>query len=264
MDKGISFYFGFESDIDERAKKLKEFGFSSVITCADKKFNYQNGSIRKQVKIFKKYNLKFSSLHMRYNADELHFMWEEGKIGERLKRNLIKDVKIASKYGFTCVVVHLKGNYSEIGEKRLRQVLSVCEKLNIPLAIENIECQQIFLDVFKNINHKMLKFCYDVGHNNVFDKNYDYFKNFGDKLITLHLNDNNGLRDEHTLTHFSGNIDWTYIAKGLSKYNNLSLDYEVFCKKDYNLTENEYLSLVIQQAKELESLILNFKNNKKY
>ena len=64
MDKGISFYFGFESDIDERAKKLKEFGFSSVITCADKKFNHQNGSIRKQVKIFKKYNLKFSSLHM--------------------------------------------------------------------------------------------------------------------------------------------------------------------------------------------------------
>ena len=260
MDKGISFYFGFISNIDERAKKIKEFGFSSVITCADKKFNYQNGSIRKQVKVFRKYNLKLSSLHMRYNASELHFFFEEGRKGEKLKRLLIKDVKIASKYGFTCVVVHLDGNYSEIGEKRLRQVLSVCEKLNVPLAIENLRHKQIFFDVFKNIKHKMLKFCYDAGHNNAFDKNYDYFKNFGDKLITLHLHDNDGTFDQHTLTCFSGNINWDNIAKNLAQYNNLSLDYEVFYKEKYNLTEDEYLKLVIEQAKKFESLILSYKN----
>ncbi len=115
MDKGISFYFGFKVDPEKRAELIKKAGFDCVTTSADKKFIKQNGKIRNQVKIFKKYGLKLSSLHMTYNSEDLHYFWENCKFGEKLKKNLIKDVKIAKKYGFKCVVVHLLGEYSSIG-----------------------------------------------------------------------------------------------------------------------------------------------------
>lgn len=259
MDKGISFYFGFDIEPELRAKMIKDAGFDCVITNADKKFVWQNGTIESQVKIFKKVGLRLSSLHMSYNAEDLHYFWENCKKGEKLKKNLIKDVKIAKKYGFTCVVVHLFGEYSEIGKQRLEEVLVLCEKLNVPLAIENINDQKLFLKVFENIKSDMLKFCYDSGHNNVFDRNFNYLENFKDKLITLHLHDNNGNCDEHTLTKYSGSIDWNKIAKSLAKQNNIKLDYEVFGKNDENVSAEGYLKQTFIQAKNLEKLIEKFK-----
>lgn len=129
---------------------------------------------------------------MAYNKDELHYFWEEGKMGDKMVKNLIKDVKIASKYNFTCVVVHLFGSYSELGKQRLLKVLKVCEKYNMPLAIENIDCPPLFKKVFNEIDNKYMKFCYDSGHEHVFDNDFDYLKNYSNKLTTLHLHDNMG------------------------------------------------------------------------
>lgn len=262
MRKGISFYFGYKNYIEERAKMISSLGFDSVITNADKRFNYQNGTIKKQCKLFKKYGLKLSSLHFQYQNEDLPYFWKTGKIGEKLRKNLIKDVKIAKKYGFFCVVVHLKGEYSDIGEKRLLDVLKICSKLNVMLAVENIDCQPVFLEVFKNIKHNMLKFCYDSGHNNVFDKDFDYLDLFIDKLIALHLHDNDGTADQHTLNEF-GTIDWDNLAKKLSKRKNvledISLDYEISNKSIavHNDCE-ECLKKVKRQADELEEKILKY------
>lgn len=261
MDKGISFFFGFNTKPELRAQQIKNAGFNCIITNADKKFNKQNGSIKKQIRLFKKHNLKLSSLHMAYNTNDLHYFWEEGKQGEKLKRNLIRDVKIAKKYGFTCVVVHLFGKYSAIGEQRLDEVLKVCEELCVPLAIENINCQELFLKVFENINSPWLKFCYDSGHNNIFDKDFNYFKKFGNKLIALHLHDNNGKTDQHTISKISSSINWNNIAQNLAHTENLSLDYELLNRVPNNLTAEEYLKVAYTQACELEQKIETWKNN---
>ena len=58
MNKGISFYFGFASTPEQRAKMISEAGFDCVITTADERFEHQNGTIEEQVELFKKYNLK--------------------------------------------------------------------------------------------------------------------------------------------------------------------------------------------------------------
>ena len=182
---------------------------------------------------------------------------------EHLKKNLIKDVKIAKKYGFKCVVVHLFGKYSEIGEKRLKEVLDVCEKLNVPLAVENINDKETFVKTFENIKHKMLRFCYDSGHGNVFDKDFDYLSEYGDKLICLHLHDNNGKTDQHTITKYSGTIDWHRIAKILAKCPEVSLDYEILNRVD-NVPKDpkQFLIEAYSQALELEKLIELYKTAK--
>lgn len=192
---------------------------------------------------------------MQYISNELPNFWKEGKIGEHLKHQLIKDVIIAKKYGFSCVVVHVDGKYSPIGEKRIKEVLDFCEKVQIPLAIENTHSQKLFLDIFNKISSPMLKFCYDSGHNNAFDKDFDYSKKYFDKLIALHLHDNNGTADQHTLNKF-GNINWKNIASKLKGKDKLSLDYEILSPIENNMKPEDVLKEIKRQADELEKMIL--------
>ena len=104
-----------------------------------------------------------------------------------------------------------------------------------------------------------LKFCYDAGHGNCFDADFNYLDKYLDKLICLHLHSNNGKSDQHTLNKY-GNINWDKIAKSLAKCpNELNLDYEVFMLYNKNETEDEVLNEVIIQANELEKLIEKYK-----
>lgn len=265
MNKGISFYWGFDENIEQKAKILDTVGFDCVITNADPKFNNQNGTIGSQVKLFKKYNLKLSSLHMSYNAQDLPYFWTKTRKGRWMEKRLIKDVKKAKKYGFPYVVVHVKGIPAPIGLKRLNKALKVCNKYNVDLAIENTENLACFMYVFKNIQHKHLKFCYDSGHANCFHPEIDFLKDFGDKLVCLHLHDNDGTADQHTLNKY-GLINWDNLAKQLAQINySGNLDYETLMvvKGDENLVE--VAKEVYKQACELESMIEKYKKvyNKK-
>jgi sugar phosphate isomerase/epimerase len=251
---GISFYFGYEIEPKERAKMIKNAGFESIMTNADKRLDKSNGSIRKQIHYLKKYNLKPSSLHMAYKTSELPNFWMDNKIGDKLEKGLIKDLKTAKKYGFNCVVVHLVGKYSEIGINRLKRILIIARKLNVYLAIENIDCQRLFVKVMDSIDDEYLKFCYDSGHNNAFDYGYPYLEKYGNRLITLHLHDNDGKADQHTLNRY-GSIDWDKIASLLAICPKVNLDYELLFYKKCDLSPKEALEICYKQGKDLEKMI---------
>lgn len=280
MNKGICFHFGYVyKDIEQQVKDIKESGLNCVICTADPAFDKDNWTIKKQVKLFQKYNLKLSSLHMRYKRDELENFWLNNRIGKRVMKNLIKDIKAAYKYGFKCVVVHVVGNISEIGKERLSKVLFYCEKLNIPLALENLnKNNQLLDDIYSSINSEYLKFCYDAGHAHCFEPEIDHLTKYKDKVIALHLHDNLGdcisneqyerigymgkNSDMHTLNKY-GNINWEEIAKKLAKVpNELNLDYEVMMTYRQNETPKDVLKEVYNQACELETLINKCKKQK--
>ena len=257
--KGICSYFGYPLKVGEYQKLIKEYGFDCVITNADKKFNFQNGTIKKQIKLCKKYDLQLSSLHMTYHGRDLTKFWQDCKYGNFLEKSLIKDVKIAHKYGFNCVVVHLEGKASQVGLNRLKRVLAVCKKCNIPLALENIGWYKTLKYCFDNIQDENLKLCFDIGHQNCFDIGHDILDEFGDKLIALHLHSNNGKKDEHTLNKY-GNIDWREFAKRLAVLNpNINLDYEILMHTRHGESAEEVLKQVYNQACELEQMIEEYK-----
>lgn len=264
MKKGISFFYGYKSDKNIRAKKIKEFGFDSVITSQDSRFDDQNGTIDQQEQTFNNLGLEISSLHNQYVTNELPNFWHQNAIGDSVENKIKTDIYTAEKFKIKCVVVHMLGQYSEVGEMRLKRLLETCEKTGVFLAVENINDQNLFLKIFENINHPYLKFCYDSGHNNCFDPDFDYLKNFGEKLICLHLHDNDGLGDDHTLNRF-GTINWDKIAKELAEINldNVSLDYEMLMNKHKDeVSENECLKETFEQASLLEEKINFYKNCK--
>lgn len=296
MNKGICFYFGYVyDDIQEHVKDIKNAGFDCVMDSSDPKFRKQTGTLKRKVKLLKKNGVKLSSLHSRYVKIELPHFWCDDKIGKKLEKDLIKDIKIASKYGFTCVVYHMKCNPNkehgnEFGYARLKRILKKCEKLNIPLALENLSDNFTALkDIFDNIKSDYLKFCWDVGHNHAFTPDIDFASLYKDKLITVHLHDNLGAfvddehykkigytntypqpfkklynPDMHTLNKY-GSIDWNEVAKKLAAVDHpLNLDYEVMMVYRKKETSQQVLKTVYKQAKDLEKMIEEHKKQPKF
>ena len=261
MEIGISYYFGY-NDIKspkETFELIKNAGFKVIMSNADNKLKVQNGSFRKQMRYMKEYGIKPSSLHMRYKNPDLPYFWKNSKIGDKLEKNIIKDLKIANKYGFNSVVVHLYGEYSKIGEDRLYRLLKKARYYNVPLAIENIDASIELFEKVMSIKDDYLKFCYDSGHNNVFHKGYDFLEKYGDRLIALHLHDNDGNSDQHTLNKY-GTINWDDIAKKLAKCPEVNIDYELLQYKKYNeLSKEEVLKECYKQGEKLKKLIEEYR-----
>lgn len=90
MNKGISFHFGYVLNPEEQAKMIKDHGFNVVIASSDKRFEKQNGKFKKQIKLFKKYGLGLSSLHMAYKTKDLPEFFKDSRTGKKLEKRLKK------------------------------------------------------------------------------------------------------------------------------------------------------------------------------
>ncbi len=72
-------------------------------------------------------------------------------------------------------------------------------------------------DFIDYVGHPNLKAVWDIGHANMRPTNqYDDIVALGDKLAALHIQDNDGLHDEHTAP-FSGTVNMDAVMQGLLK-----------------------------------------------
>jgi len=99
-------------------------------------------------------------------------------------------------------------------------MIKLGEKYNINIAFENLRNLDYIDYIFDNIKSDKLKMCFDSGHANAFTKNIDTFPfdKYQDKIICLHLHDNDGENDLH-LPPFNGNIKWEELIKKLKGIN---------------------------------------------
>ena len=80
---------------------------------------------------------------------------------------------------------------------------------------------------------------------------------FGSLLYCLHLNDNNGDKDQH-LIPFNGTINWNELMKAILKYSkNIGLTLEVRSSEEIRnqYTELEYLKLCFKSLTRLQSIV---------
>ena len=136
-------------------------------------------------------------------------------------------LKMAAELNGSSVMIHLPRNgYTDPLRKSLDDIQKVSHITGIKLAFENTvwpECYNASFDIMKEIfqdySSDYFGICYDSGHENLFKNKqipYDYLNHFKDKLISLHLHDNDGNGDGHWLP-FTGNIDWERSIKFISE-----------------------------------------------
>ena len=211
--KSVNLYYVKDINTKTKLDLIKKLGYDEFFTgIYDKN---ETLTFEQQIEYANSINLKCTMVHCQYFDDIMNNFWLENELGEKIVKSYLEQIKrssIASKN----FVVHLNdsrdSSVSEIGLKRIKILLQECEKYDINLCVENLNNPDEIPYIFKNLEHKNLKICFDVGHRNCLHPQFDVIKEYGEYIEVLHMHDNNGQKDEHKIC-FAGTVDWISFAK---------------------------------------------------
>jgi sugar phosphate isomerase/epimerase len=107
----------------------------------------------------------------------------------------------------------------EVLVKQISFLLDHINQETLFLAIENLPSNPVnkivthSLDV---VTHRRYGFCYDTSHDNLVSQPLEILRKYGDRLVTTHLSDNHGEKDDHLLP-FEGTYPWERFCDLFSK-----------------------------------------------
>ena len=212
MEIVFSDYADKPTDIHTRMQVYKKCGVKSIsLPWFDMYF--PNGINRfKAHDIAKLHGIKVEVVHM--DKRETSLLWSDGKGGEKVVKRTLDHIKELASRCVKVGVFHLTNTMpppvSDIGLKRINEIVKYCEKVKFILAVENVEmCGTAHLDaVLESIKSPSLKICFDIGHAHCFSKDvmgtFDKYKSW---IICTHLHNNHGNEDSH-FSFGNGNIDF--------------------------------------------------------
>jgi len=175
------------------------------------------------------YNLK-SIIHAPFSDVNI------ASLNERIRRTsleiIFETLKIAQNMGSLLVVLHpghrspLSGRfpkaYEKVHKRSLEEIDKIAQRLGVKVALENMPTFPI-LDgqtverMSEFLDGTDLYVTFDVGHLNTVNGDFEGFIDaLGDRIIHVHLHDNDGKSDSH-LALGEGNIQWEKILKFLPK-----------------------------------------------
>ena len=248
MDLCIYTWFGFRYSFTEIIKLIKNAGFQSVMTWWGNEFIETDGQPKeRRPEIIRKNNLKLENVHFPFS--DINNIWMDSNEGQELLNKFIGYIGECKTYEIPTVVMHVSSGdnpppFNQLGLDRLKKIIDKAEKENVNIALENLRKPEYLDFIYSNINSSKLKFCYDSGHENCFTPGYNCLDKYKDKLIALHLHDNDGTKDQHLLP-FNGIINWKKIMdqiKSIEYKGSLALEIDaqyIDVSKEY--TAEEYL-----------------------
>lgn len=266
MKKSINFDYKYDSSPQERLRLIEEAGFDGIYIHSQYKPSDYIDLICKSSLTIESLHLPYKKIYQGRSVDSryVNVLWEGDEKSQPYVEELIEEVNFAHEHGIDVVVMHVTGGnapppMSENGVRNIGRVLDVCEKYNITLCLENLRRLDYLDYAFARLDSDKLMFCFDSGHANCMTANVDSFpwSLYGNKLCYLHLNDNNGLADQH-LIPFSGNIHWQQLIKVIFGLNpRLSLQLEVRSSSEIRQQHNEkqYLELCFASLVMLEGIL---------
>jgi len=257
IEIGIYTWFGFRYPFNEIIKLIKNAGFQSVMTWWGDEYKEINGSKEMEPEIIRNNGLKLENTHFSFTG--INTIWEDSLDGQEMFNKYSSYINDCKTYEIPVAVMHVSNGdnpppYGQLGLDRFNRIIEKAEKNGVIIALENLRKPEYLDFLFDNIKSDKLKFCYDSGHNNCFTPKIDCLKKYGDKLIALHLHDNDGICDQHLLP-FDGTIDWKHIMEQLKNINykgalTLEIDAQ-YIDVSQEFTAPEYLSEAINRAYKL-------------
>lgn len=98
------------------------------------------------------------------------------------------------------------------------KLVATARQLGVAIAFENLEGEEYLAALLARYrNEPHVGYCWDSGHNHCYPHKLDFLREFGDRLIMTHLNDNMGFRgeggkpvsrDDMHILPYDGIIDW--------------------------------------------------------
>ncbi len=131
-------------------------------------------------------------------------------------------LRMAARLGADVVIIHVPSSAGEeiraelLGPVRrtLDEVIPTAKSLGVRIAVENMESDDfgMLTTLLDEYGADALGLCYDSGHGNIDGRGLDNLERVKDRLIALHLHDNDGKDDQHKIP-FTGTVDWERLAR---------------------------------------------------
>ena len=207
-------------------KSIADAGFSHVhwVHHWNGDFIYSDHEIAQIRGLLRKFKLSLCGLHA---TDGVEKKWTSLKEYERLAgieliENRIRMTRILGGDTITLHPPYVKENDPRLlkvvvdqSMRSLRALEKICMIFKVRIAFENMPFgYQTWGTIAKYLNEfgpDYVGLCYDAGHGNMVAGSMDCLEKMKNRLIAMHLHDNNGKKDQHKPI-FSGKADWTRLA----------------------------------------------------
>jgi sugar phosphate isomerase/epimerase len=157
------------------------------------------------------------------------------------------------------VVIHLTHGFkvkdvNTHGIALLKRLVGYANGVGIQIAVENTKNNGVIEKVLQEIEDPTLGLCFDTSHDNLYGQNkFELMVKYRDRLLCLHISDNNGLADDHWVP-YQGKIDWNGFIKKFPKSYNGILNLEVV-SKNKDTSSVEFLKNAYEVIKDIEDRI---------
>jgi sugar phosphate isomerase/epimerase len=249
-------------------KGIADAGFSHIHWCHqwNTDFLYSRWEIDQIAGWLENCGLQLLDLHASVGPEKT---WSstleyERKSGVELVANRID---MAARLDCEVIIMHTPGEPDDPAAKEtyldpLRRSLDELEPIarekKVRIAVENGDFRTL-RRLFDTYPPDYLGLCYDSGHGNMIPDGLDHLDSLKDRLISVHLHDNDGEGDQHNLL-FTGTVDWSRLAAIMasSGYEKCA-SMEVVMRNADTDSEEEFLKRAYATGTELTGMIAGHK-----
>lgn len=205
-------------------RQIAEAGFTHVHWCHqwNTDFLYAPCEIAQIAAWLREFGLALNDIHA---SDGVEKRWYSPREYERQAGVALIENRIdmASELGTDVIIMHMgnepvefeaAGLYWSQLWKSLEDLEPYARAHGVRIAIEN-GVFRLIRKVLARYDAAYVGLCYDCGHGNVSRDGLDETDALKDRLIAIHLHDNDGASDQHKPL-FTGTVDWPRLAKILA------------------------------------------------
>lgn len=254
MKLSVSTTLFYGNHIFDVLPELKHSCFDGLeLRLKEQHFDYnEDREIKELKKRAKKNKVKILSVHAPSGIDiSATDEWER----VRSVREVEKGIVIANRLGADYIVVHPGEevidyeNQMQMMKKSMDEIVEFSTEWNVLVLIENTQPGKIGAEL-SEIKNLMVRYnkgdigcCLDTSHLNLCRlKMSDAINRMGEYIYAVHVSDNEGEKDDHTLP-YKGEIDWGNFLDGLKSIDfNGTLCFEL-------MKEERYLEVVEEICK---------------
>jgi len=212
---GLFLWFGIALPIPARLQAIRAAGFDAVSLFWDVRRGMGRERLHALPGLVRDAGLQVENAHLPFVR--CNDLWcEEDAVREAFVSRHLGWLDECAACGVPLVVLHLSSGDAPppptaAGLAALHRIVEAADARGLAVAVENTR-KTAYLDLaLAEIASPRLGFCYDASHERLWGSG-DLLRRHGDRLLAVHLSDNDGRLDRHWLPG-DGVIDWPALLR---------------------------------------------------
>lgn len=253
-------------DASPYLERIARAGFTHVHWCHhwNTDFLYSPPEISQVARWFKQYGLALLNLHGSHGREKY---WCSPLEYQRLAGvELVKNrIDMTARLGADVVIMHVPSSLDPLERvnaidpvrRSMDQILPFAHAMGVRIAVENMESDDfdMLATLLNEYDPAELGLCYDSGHGNIDGRGLDNLEKYKNRLIAVHLHDNDGHSDQHAIP-FTGSVDWPRLATILASSAYVGpINLEVIIDTQRESDEDDFLRRAYLAGQRLTAMV---------